>query len=79
GWVYFKKGEYTKALTELLRAFQSLPDDPTIAEHLGDVYTALKEYAKAIEYFNKALGLEKKEDKKRQIEEKKKVLEERMK
>jgi tetratricopeptide (TPR) repeat protein len=79
GWVYYKKGEYTQALTELLRAFQAMPDDPTIAEHLGDVYAALKEYGKAVEYFNKALGLEKKEDKKKQLEQKKKTLEEKMK
>jgi tetratricopeptide (TPR) repeat protein len=56
-----------------------MPDDPTIAEHLGDVYAALKEYGKAVEYLNKALGLEKKEDKKKQLEQKKKTIEEKMK
>lgn len=79
GWVYYRKGEFEKALAEMLRAFQALPDDPTIAEHLGDVYVALGQFGKALEYFNKALGLEKKEDKKKQIELKKKITEEKMK
>jgi len=79
GWVYYKKGEFANALTELLKAYQVLPDDPTIAEHIGDVYAALKEYSKAVEYFNKALELEKKEEKKKQIEQKKKTIEEKMK
>ena len=44
GWVYYKKGNYQLALTELLKANQLVPDDPTIAEHIGDTYVSLKEY-----------------------------------
>jgi tetratricopeptide (TPR) repeat protein len=77
GWVYYKKGDYVNALTEILRAHQSLPDDPTIAEHLGDVYVSLKEYDKAIDYFEKSIKLEKKEDKKKILEMKIKSLEEK--
>ena len=77
GWVYFRKGDYKAALAELLRAFQMLSDDPTIAEHIGDVYTALQQQDKAIDYFKKSLSLEKKDDKKKQLEQKIKSLEEK--
>ena len=38
GWVYYKKGNYQLALAELLKANELVPDDPTIAEHIGDTY-----------------------------------------
>jgi len=79
GWIYYRKGDYDSALKELLKAHQKLPDDPTIAEHVGDVYTALKEYGMAIEYFEKSMKLEKKEEKIRIIEKKIKAIEEKRK
>jgi tetratricopeptide (TPR) repeat protein len=39
GWVYYRQGQYDLALTSLEKAFSLIEGgDPTIAEHLGDVY-----------------------------------------
>ena len=38
GWVYYKKGQYDKAVAELERAHRIMPQDGTVAEHLGDAY-----------------------------------------
>jgi tetratricopeptide (TPR) repeat protein len=79
GWVYYKKGDYKKALDELLKAYDNIPNDPTIAEHLGDTYASLKEYSKAIEYFEKSMKLENKEEKKKVLEQKIKAIEDKIK
>ena len=76
GWVYYKKGDYPGALTAILKAHQLMPDDPTIAEHLGDVYVSMKEHSKAIHYYDKSIQLEKKEEKRKALEEKIKQLKE---
>ncbi|HOJ43936.1 MAG TPA: tetratricopeptide repeat protein, partial [Syntrophorhabdaceae bacterium] len=75
GWVYYKKGDYGKALIEITRAHEKLPDDPTIAEHLADVYVKLNEVEKAREFYEKAISLEKDETKKKSIKEKLRKLE----
>ena len=54
GWVYFKKGEYTKALTYIEKAHELSPDVGVIAEHLGDVYLKLKKDDKARNAYLKA-------------------------
>jgi tetratricopeptide (TPR) repeat protein len=54
GWVYYKMGEYEKALNDLERAV-SLVEDAVILEHLGDVYIELKQPDKARAAFHKAL------------------------
>ena len=59
GWVYFKKGEYTKALTYLEKAHEFAPDVGVIAEHLGDVYLKLKKDDKARNAYLKARKEEK--------------------
>ncbi len=79
GWLYYKKGDYDKAITEVLKAHQKLPDDPTIAEHLGDIYVSLKDYDKAKEYYNKSLSLEKNNDRKKAISKKLKDIEDKFK
>jgi tetratricopeptide (TPR) repeat protein len=76
GWVYYKKGNYQLALTELLKANQLVPDDPTIAEHIGDIYVSLKEYNKALPYYEKSIQLEKDVKKKKIVEEKLKAIKE---
>lgn len=38
GWVYFKMGEYDKAVEHLERATALRPQDPIINDHLGDAY-----------------------------------------
>jgi tetratricopeptide (TPR) repeat protein len=38
GWVYFKMGEYELAEENLRQAVERDRSDPTVHEHLGDVY-----------------------------------------
>jgi tetratricopeptide (TPR) repeat protein len=38
GWVYYRRGEYQKAVDQLERAVNLTGSDPTITEHLGDAY-----------------------------------------
>jgi len=49
GWVLFKRGRFKDAVDPLEKAVQNLTDgpDPTIYEHLGDVYFQLQETQKA--------------------------------
>lgn len=54
GWVYYKKGEYAKALSYLEKAHELSPDVGVIAEHLGDVYLKLKKEDKARNAYLKA-------------------------
>lgn len=48
GWVYYQRGEYARAVTELERAARIAGDDPVILEHLGDAYYALSRYREAL-------------------------------
>lgn len=60
GWLYYRQGKYDQALTELLRAVEALKeDDPTVLDHLGDTYARLNQTAKSLEYWQKALILDK--------------------
>lgn len=38
GWAYYKMGKYDLAEAELRKAVDRLDNDPTVHEHLGDVY-----------------------------------------
>ncbi len=58
GWIFFRKGQYREARTELLRADALMSDDPTIADHLGDAQQALGQTEKAIAAWTKALMLD---------------------
>ncbi len=53
GWVYYKQGRYQEALDILVKA-ESKAKDPTIFEHIGDVYLAMKKYSDAKNYWKKA-------------------------
>lgn len=59
GWVYFKKGESERALTELQRALQLIQaegaDDPVVREHLGDVHASLGNHQLAMKEWRLAL------------------------
>ncbi len=48
GWIYFRRGEYGRAASELERAVRIIADDPVILEHLGDAYAALSRYPEAL-------------------------------
>jgi tetratricopeptide (TPR) repeat protein len=38
GWVYFKLGKYEQAEDLLVKASQRMANDPTVQDHLGDLY-----------------------------------------
>ena len=61
GWVYFRKGMYTEALAELLKAEKQLnletTPDATVYEHIGDVYNKLGSHGQAVDYWKKSLEL----------------------
>ncbi len=58
GWVYYKKGQYGKAVTELERAHRIMPDDATVTEHLADAYFQTKRYRDALRLYRRTQGLE---------------------
>ena len=60
GWVYFKKGENRKALTEIKKAMIYTDPDPVLYEHLGDVHYSLKDYFEANKAWKTSLSLGKK-------------------
>ena len=76
GWVYYQQKNYRKAQELIERAFSLVGDDPIIAEHLGDVHSALGEREQAVRDYKKSLELKPDPDKdQKRIEEKLKRLE----
>jgi tetratricopeptide (TPR) repeat protein len=63
GWVYYKKGDYEKALITLEKAVTLIPDDPILLEHLGDALIKTQNSEKALEYYKRSLKLKKKDTK----------------
>ncbi len=76
GWVYFKLGDYERAVTELEKANELTPDDPFITEHLADSYFKLSRIEKAVELYKKALKLDPKSDQTERLKDKIKKLQE---
>jgi tetratricopeptide (TPR) repeat protein len=59
GWFFFKKGDYSRALSELLHAADLInPPDPVVYEHIGDTYRSLGNGPQALIYWQKALNLD---------------------
>jgi tetratricopeptide (TPR) repeat protein len=59
GWYYYKKGDFSKALNELLHAAELVhPADPTVFEHIGDAYRSLGNVGQALNYWQRALKLD---------------------
>jgi len=65
GWVYFKLGKYELAEDNLTKASQHMGADPTVQEHLGDLYQktgrlklAAAHWERAIEEWNKSVAPE---------------------
>src|SRR5262249_44164147 len=55
GWLYFRRGEYRRAVGTLERAVALEPDEPLINEHLGDAYHSATNKVKAAAAYRKAL------------------------
>jgi Tfp pilus assembly protein PilF len=66
GWFYFKKGKFKEALAELEKAVSFL-SDPTIYDHLGDVFLKLGNRTDARLSWEKSLKLDSQQD---QVKEK---------
>ncbi len=57
GWVYFKKGNYNKAIKTLKAAVASRQNAPTIRFHLGMAYYKNRNLTKALDEFKYALKI----------------------
>lgn len=59
GWYYYKKGNYDKALVELLKAAAGIdPEDPVVYDHIGDTYAKIGQMGQAVNYWKKAAALD---------------------
>ena len=58
GWVYYRLGNYKKAVLELERAVQIRPEDPIINDHLGDAYWRVDRELEARFQWQRSLSLE---------------------
>lgn len=55
GWVYYRQGKYSDAEGLLVRALQKQPD-PTVHDHLGDVYAKLGKTKEAVAQWQASLN-----------------------
>jgi tetratricopeptide (TPR) repeat protein len=58
GWIYFKMGRYQDSLKALEEAALLMPEDPYVADHLGDVYSALEMWDAAKEAYMRVRELD---------------------
>ena len=56
--MYFKKGFLDKAIAELEKAHKLAPEDPVIAEHLGDAYLKDRQDDRAVQMYERSLQLD---------------------
>ena len=55
GWVHFKMGKYDLAENDLRRAVERIDNDPTVHEHLGDVYQKTNRLKLAVTQWERSL------------------------
>ncbi len=65
GWAYFKQGKYDQAEELLVKASQHMGSDPTVQDHLGDLYQktgrtrlAAAHWERALNEWNKTVAAE---------------------
>jgi len=65
GWAYFKLGKYDMAEDNLTKAAQHMGTDPTVQEHLGDLYQktgrlklAATHWERSLDEWNKTIAAE---------------------
>ena len=56
GWAYFKLGKYDMAEEQLLRASQRIGSDPTVQDHLGDLYQKTGRLKLAVAHWDRAVA-----------------------
>jgi tetratricopeptide (TPR) repeat protein len=55
GWAYFKLGKYDQAEELLVKASQHMGNDPTVQDHLGDLYQKTGRLKQAAAHWERAL------------------------
>jgi tetratricopeptide (TPR) repeat protein len=55
GWVYFKKGDFSRAVELLEQAETLTPGEPVILEHLGDAYARVDRRKEATDAYHRSL------------------------
>ena len=55
GWVHFKMGKYDLAEAELRKAVDRIENDPTVHEHLGDIYQKTNRLKLAVAQWERSL------------------------
>jgi tetratricopeptide (TPR) repeat protein len=69
GWVLFKLKQPRDALKYVSKAVELSPEpDPTLLDHLGDIYTALGQEEKALDAWTKSLSLESNDEIKKKLQ-----------
>jgi tetratricopeptide (TPR) repeat protein len=69
GWVLFKLNQPKEALVWMLKAIEhSEESDPTLYDHLGDIYSSLKQFDRAREAWAKSLSVESNDQIKQKLE-----------
>ena len=56
GWAYFRMGKYDQAEAELVKASQRIGTDPTVHDHLGDVYQKTGRLKLAVAHWERAVA-----------------------
>jgi tetratricopeptide (TPR) repeat protein len=56
GWAYFKLGNYEAAEDNLTRAAEHIGDDPTVQDHLGELYAKMGRLRVAAAHWERALN-----------------------
>ena len=56
GWAYFKQGKYDQAEELLVKASQHMGSDPTVQDHLGDLYQKTGRLRLAAAHWERALN-----------------------
>jgi tetratricopeptide (TPR) repeat protein len=57
GWVYFRLGDFTRAVKELRRALELEASDPHIHDHLGDALRAVGDKTQAVVHYRQAVEM----------------------
>jgi tetratricopeptide (TPR) repeat protein len=58
GWVFYMRGDYSRAIEELEKAASLTGSDPVILEHLGDAYAAAGRYREALDAYEKSKDIQ---------------------
>jgi tetratricopeptide (TPR) repeat protein len=56
GWAYFRQGKYDQAEEQLSKAAQKMGNDPTVQDHLGDLYQKTGRLKLAAAHWERALN-----------------------